>query len=508
MSREVYSLPALKRAGLQFLSGKLVSAGLTFVILLWLVRVLPVTEYGVYVVLIATAEIGFAIAGLGMPWLTARFVPDYRLNGDGASIRRLFGRLIGCQILALVVLVGVIALVLDAYLAWAGLLQHRAAAWVALFLLIGEGLARFEREALLSPLMLQSEVRTSMLVRQGSFLVGLAALDWLGAVTVLHVVALESLSSVMGLVAAHHLLGRHLVSIQQQAANPDWREPSLLTQWKVALRMYVAHLVTLACGPQVFLNIVQRSLGTDAAAIFGFLRTLYVQISGYLPATLLFTVVRPKLMSTFITNGIIGLTQQANLVGKLSLFVLMPLILIAALGGDVIVGMLSGGKFSDNGDLLLGFLLVLVPFSQRQLLETVAVAMNRAGLCTAASISAFVALPVMLWLIESGLGLWAPILAMVAGQLVFNGVVVIGLLGAGYRPDFLGLSKLALSTVFSWFAVSQVFLEDRAPGIWWAGASFVLGLFCYATTAWLLKPFGEAERQRINSIAGRRLFVW
>jgi O-antigen/teichoic acid export membrane protein len=508
MSRDAYSLPALRRAGLQFLSGKLVSAGLTLVILIWLVRALPVAEYGVYVVLIATAEIGFAVAGLGMPWLAARFVPDYRMNGDGASLRRLFEHLIFCQVLVLAILVGLVALALDAYLAWAGLLQHRAAAWLALILLIGEGLARFEREALLSPLMLQGEARTSMLVRQGAFLVGLAIFDWLGLVTVVSVVAIESFASLLGLVAAHYLLRRHLASARQQAAKPGWREPSLLMQWKLALRMYVAHLVTLACGPQVFLNIVQRSLGTDAAAVFGFLRTLYVQISGYLPATLLFTVIRPKLMATFLTEGMIGLAQQANLVGKLSLFVLMPLILIVALGGNVIVGVLSGGKFTTSGYLFLGLLLVLVPFSQRQLMETVAVAANRAGLCTVASISAFIALPIMLWLIESGLGLWAPILAMFAGQAVFNAVVVIGLLGTGYRPDLLGLSKLALTTVFSWFVVSQVLLEDRGPGIWWAGVAFTLGLIVYAMAAWFIKPFGEAERRSINAIAGRRFFVW
>ncbi|MGQ9686347.1 MAG: hypothetical protein ACUVT2_08595, partial [Thiobacillaceae bacterium] len=73
-----YSAAALRRGTWHFLSGKVVSGLLTFTILLALVRLLPVAEYGAYVGLIAAAELVYALGGLGLPWAAARFVPEAR----------------------------------------------------------------------------------------------------------------------------------------------------------------------------------------------------------------------------------------------------------------------------------------------------------------------------------------------------------------------------------------------------------------------------------------------
>jgi O-antigen/teichoic acid export membrane protein len=504
----VYSGGALKRAAWQFLTGKAISAILTFAILLWLVRLLPVSEYGAYVVLIASAELGYAIAGLGIPWLTARFIPEYRLNCSGASLARLCFRLFFWEFLALISLAVLIAALLDAYLGWAGLMSHRTAAFLALGLLVAEGLARFEREAFLAPLMLQGAIRASIVLRQFLFLGAIAALDFTGRGSLDAVITAELAAAFCGLVAAHVNLKSHLTDLRQQECKPGWHEPALGAQWKIALRMYVAHLITLASSPQILLIIVQRTLGAEASALFGFLRTLYGQVTQYLPATLLFSVIRPKLMASYVEGGMRNLAKQANLAGKLSLFVLMPLILIVALGGNTIVAILSGNKFNEGGLLLLGLLFVLVPFSQRQLIESVAVAVDRAGLCTFASSVALLALPLMLWLLDLGFGLWAPVLAMLAGQLAFNSLVFLGLAGMGYRPDWLGVAKLSGITLLAWLAASWIATDEKSQSLWWIGFACMVAFASYLFAGWLLKPFTDFERQSMNAMAGRRVFVW
>jgi len=505
MNKGVYGAPALKRAAWQFLTGKALSAVLTFIILLWLVRLLPLAEYGAYLVLIAGTELGFALAGLGLPWLAARYLPDYRLHAAGSALSRLCRRLILWQMLAFVVLAIVIAAMLNVYLAWADLSAHRTAALFALALLASEGLARFLREGLMAPLMLQAQARLSLVLRQLVLLTVIAALAFAGQAELVWILAAEAFASILGLFIAGFAIKRHLHKLRDQVAEPGWQEPRLVEQWRIALRMHAAHIVTLAYGPQVFLNLVQRALGAEAAALFGFLRLLTDQVSRYLPALLLFTVLRPKLMASHLQGGMVALAWQVNLVGKLSLFVLLPIIVLVALVGDTLVALLSGSKFTEGGAYFLGLLLALLPFSQRQLIETVAVAEGRAGLCTLGAVVGLLALPLMLVLLDMGFGLWAPVLAILFGQFGFNSTVLYGLVRHGYQADWRGAAKLGASAFLAWLVAKWVLLIDSS--VVFLVAACLLGTVVFLALAWRTQAFSVLERQRLDGLLGRRLFA-
>ena len=92
MSASPYSSDVLKRSALHFLTGKAISAALTFLIVLWLVRLLPVAEYGAYVTLVAGMELTFGLSGLGLSWMAVRYLPEYRLHAKGVELSRLATR--------------------------------------------------------------------------------------------------------------------------------------------------------------------------------------------------------------------------------------------------------------------------------------------------------------------------------------------------------------------------------------------------------------------------------
>lgn len=514
MSNAPYSGAALRRGAWQFLTGKAASALLTFAILLWLVRLLPVAEYGAYVILVAGTELGFALAGLGLPWLAARYLPEYRLRASGAALAGLCRQLLVWQVLALLAFVALFATLLDTYLTWAGLERFHTPAQIYLVVLLIEGLGRFLREALMEPLMLQGEARSSMVLRQLGFLVLIAALDFTNHGTLLWVVWAELAASALGMAVALLLLWRYLHGLRDWMGQPEWSAPALAAQWHIAGRMYAAHLLTLTYSPQVFINLIQRTLGVEATALFGFLSTLQAQIARYLPATLLFSLIRPKLVAGYVGGGgMAELSRNANLAGKLSLFALMPLVVLAALAGDPLVAGLSGDKFMGSGWLLLGFMLVLVPFSQRQLIESVAVASGHAGLCTWAAASGLIMLPFMWVMLQLGLGLWAAVIAIGLGHLLFNIVVVAGVSKrTGYRADWMGFVKLVGSALAAYGAGMLLHLLESAEA--WVSSWLPVVLQCalamlvYLAFAWWIKPFAADERDRINALIKRRIFVW
>lgn len=505
--QQPYSGDMLRRAAWHFLSGKFVSGLLTLAILLTLVRVLEVQEYGGYVTLIAAGELVYGLCGLGFPWVAARYIPEYRLHASLASLRALIWQLLGWQIGMLFAAV-VVGLLIQPFLRWTVLDVTMLVSVVWLALILTEGAARFVCEALLAPLLQQGIARSSLIGRQVVFLVALVGIATLDKVSLENVLAFEVAAASIGLLVALVGLKWHLNSLNGTLTSGDDRMLPLRRLWRTALPMYGADLLSLCYSPPVFLMLIQRFLGAEATAAFGFLRSLYEQAARYLPATLLFSVIRPKLVASYVdARSGLELSRNANLAGKISLFVLMPVLAFAAARGEALVTLLSGGRFPHTGSLFLGFMMVLIPLSQRQLLETVAVASGHGTLCMFAAVVGALGIPVGLFAFYIGAGLWAGIAALGIGQLL----LVLFLAGSmqrliGYQPDAGGLLRLIVAAFAG--ASTAVLLDTGMPPMIDLLITAALVLAVFLVAAWVVKPFTELERRRVNRLIGRSLFVW
>lgn len=505
MSTHPYSGAALRRGAWHFLSGKALSGLLTFVILLWLVRLLPVAGYSAYVSLVAAAELAFAICFLGLPWAAARFLPEARLHARPEITRVLAWRLAGWQTAVLGVLAVLAGLSVDWLLPRLGLEVAAGAGLAWAGLVFTEGAGRFLREGLLGPLLCQDKVRLSLVVRQMVFILAIASLVGLDQVVLSTVLAAEFIASFVAALIALAGLTQHLRRLPSPAQDTGWQAPAVRALWRVALPMYGGHLLSLAYGPQIFLLLLQRFAGVEAAAVFGFLRSLYEQAARYLPATLLFSLVRPKLVASFVSgDGMSELSRNAHLAGKLSLFVLMPVVAFAFAGGESLISLLSGGKFPQTGLLFFGFMLALIPFSQRQLLETVAVTVGRAGLCPVSAAMGLLTLPLMLWLLSMGTGPWAGVAALGTGHFLFTLTAVLGLKQSGYEADFANLARLALAAIAG--ALSAILVPPLHTSWLDLVAIALAASAAFLGVAWLLSPFAPSERQRMNRLLGREVF--
>ncbi|MCG8317580.1 MAG: oligosaccharide flippase family protein [Pseudomonadales bacterium] len=503
-----YTGLSLRKGISRFFSGKLISALLTFSILLLLVRWLPIAEYGAYVALFAMLEIGCSIAQLGLNWLAARYLPEYRIKAPGRSLFIFCSKVIVLQLFALISFVFLFYPLLASYLEWTQLVQYIGAAKVFLLLLVIEGFGRCVRDAILGPLMLQGELRASIVARQLLFILGLIFYWWTNEITLFAVVCIEIFAATMGGFVALFGALRFFRSHRTFGGSDKWTETSFRDQFKTAREMYIAHLLALSYSPQLFVNILQGTVGSEMVAIFGFLRALNEQICRYLPATLLLSIIRPKLVATYVDKGSIqDMRLIASLVGKFSLLVLLPCAAIAFCMGDSIVWMLSSGKFTDAGLYFFGFLLVLVPLSQRPLLETIAVILGRPRLCLWGGVIGLAVLPLMWLLLKAGLGLWSAILAIGLGHLIVNGCIAFGLyFYHKLTPDWLAIAKLALA-----FSMT-VGLGTMLPGvaITASNTDFDLGYLVaelvalcglFLTVVVVVKPLSTKERLKLISFS-------
>jgi hypothetical protein len=375
-------------------------------------------------------------------------------------------------------------------------------------IMLFEGLGRFVRDSLLSPLLLQRQVRASLVIRQLAFFILIILVSSADEGKLKYVAIAELAASTIGTFVALNSLKLYLSSLNAKNAKNDWLMPRMITMWLTARNMYGAHLLSLIYSPQVFMQILQRVLGYEATAIFGFLRSLYTNISNYLPGTLLFNLIRPKLIAGYVGGGgMKELKENTNIVGKLSLFVLMPVIAFTFVSSERIVLLLSGGKFPDTGSLLLGFMLILVPLSQRQLLETVAVACSCSRFCIIASASGLFMVPALLIMLSFGFGLWSAVISLFMGHLLFDIIIICRLESrTAFKIDFSGFFKLLYSTTLT--CTVLIYLPNFHYTVL---DFFITGIFCffiYLIISWLIKPFSIFERNRLNKLIGYRFFVW
>lgn len=509
MNVSPYSGAVLKRSAMHFLSGKVASGLLSLLVLLMMVRELAVEEYGVYVFLVAGMEIALAITALSLPWVAARYLPEFRLHANGKVLADFVWKILARIALFLFIGVLLLLLVLPRILPLE-FIQYLDVARLYLLVLLTEGLGRHVRECALEPLLQQGKAQISLVTRNMillSLLVAVVAIQ--SEVHLYHVVLAEIVASVLGAMLALRGLTRYLNVHRELPGQIDWQPPNWSEMWGMARHMYVSHFITLTYSSQVFIFLIQRYLGVEATALFGFLRNLFEHISRYLPATLLFSLIRPKLVASYVAAGdMMELTRNANLTGKSSLFVLMPILVFTWLAGDDLVSLLSGEKFYQTGYYLAGLLLALIPLSQRQILVAVTIVSNKSYLCTWGSSLSMLVLPLAYWLLEAGYGLWSPIIAIIANQIIFNTTLIAALMRTTtYRPDSIGYFKLLAAALLGLILTQQLSVSVQSD---WLGLLIMATLAgsCFLLVAYFIKPFHEEERVRLNRLLNRKIFVW
>lgn len=513
-----YSIGELRRSALHFLVGKVGSALLTFLVFVLLAHSLRLDGYGAYATLLAMVELGVALSTLGLDWATARHLPEYRLY---ASTRQLhaFLRMVSLpRVLALFVLTAIVFLSQDLLAEWLSLEQYLFALQLYCGVLVIEGIARIIRESILGELMQQKMAQAGLILRNLLLLLGVVWLKlavWPQAppshIRLLDVAIVEFFAALAGLLAVAYFLRRHLraLPVRNEPSN-DWQPVSMQRIWRTARHMYASYLLTLSYGAQVFTFIVNSWLGLQAAAVYGFARNLSDLLRKYLPSEMFMSLIRPKFVAAFAaSNGdVAALRANALLTWKVSLFVLAPGILFFAAYGKEFIHLVSDDKFTQHSLLVFGMLLTLIPASQRRILEMVATILHHPDLCSRASAAGLVMLPLAFLLLSMGMGLWAIVITLILGETLFNTVLIVSLKRRGYPYVVPVRSLLVLGGTggLSWLLL---YLAGLHPTNWWTlGLVLALSTLLFLLIAYLFKPFTADERNNLNQLAKRPVFVW
>ena len=503
-----YSEQAFRRAAKYFLLGKFPSAVLAFANLALLVRLLSVAEYGVYVMFVAVLELTLTFSTFGLDWVMWRYLPEYRVYATHPQLMRFIGTFMALRLAVLLVLATLATTVLEPTLTTLELKAWHLAASVYVVVLVLEGVGRFLRQIVLESFLLQSKTQICVVIQNFILCIVLVAFMLSGsALSVNEVAIVEACTSTITLGLSIAFLTNYLRNARANVG-AGWKPPSLGRMRSIGLHNYLSMMVGQIYNLKVLLLVAGSFLGTTVAAGFGFAVRITELSRDYLPGAMFHSVLRPSVIASYVATGDFAkLNRQAILIYKLSVFVLCPALAVFALYGDEVTHLITGGKYLDVKWVLFALLCTLVTRSHRPILTIVLNCVERVGLRTRAALVALLFFPLPIWATASGLGLAGLVVAVFIDEIVLNVVVVHGLRAAGmpYRVDFTSMLKMALASLTAYLAVGFVPPPESLVGLV-AGA--LLAGIGYLLVAFWLKPFTEEERQSINRLIKRNIFVW
>ncbi|KQV45500.1 MULTISPECIES: lipopolysaccharide biosynthesis protein [unclassified Duganella] len=493
-----YSGSQTRRNIAAFLVGKVPTAVLTASVLGLSARVLPAVEFGHYVIAMALVELVLGLSSFGLDWVLLRFLPEYRLRGSRHALARLVVAVAASRLLLLAVVAG-------------GLLSARGQGWlpasfppelagVAAILLVVEGVMRILRDNTLEALALQSRMQIVTLLRGAVIACALLAM---GSGTARQLLLAELAASLGALLLAAGFLA-HAVRKLPARAQDGWQPPSRAQMRAVALHNYASGIVEYLYSPSCLILLLARSQAPEAMAGLGFVLRLTDIIRNYMPGMVIFSVVRSRMIGAYAGNRDYGELQRwAHFVFKVSALSLLPVLAVAAVYGDLVLQLASGGRFGEYRLLfavLCGWLALRL---HRLILNVVCNAVGLMGMWALASLCSLLVLPLLAWLGSVALGLWLVPAALLGNELIVNGLVVAGMRRRGFawplglRWWARALLAIAAAAVVAWLLPGQGVL---------AAAVGTLLLCAVFTVALLLSgAIDEKDRQLINRVLGRQL---
>lgn len=376
---DAYSPEKFRRSVLKYLGGRGGNAVLAFATLVSLARGMEASEYAAYVSAVALVEIAMLVSSFGLEWVTAIYIPQIRIKASGAVLARFIVIVLGVQGVAAAAF-GLLMFIFSAHIGqWTGIEYAGNVFRLYGAVVFLEGVSRVVRDQVLPCLLFQGASQLAQLGRNGILLTLVSLELQIGAIDAVTVAWFEIIASSGSLLLGLAFLVRGLwMSRRRVAADPAWTLPDVGRLMKMGRAAWIANLASLAWGPQLIVLLCARLLGAEVGAVVGFARNLMEQIRRYLPAELLYGVIRPVLVARYVGEGDLRrLAGRCGLLFKLNLTALAGVAITFAVGGERIVEMLSNGRYAEGHILILCWLIAFAPWCQRRFTDLLAHALGR-----------------------------------------------------------------------------------------------------------------------------------
>ncbi len=494
-SSKHYGIKALKESIVHFVLGKGFSAASTLIVLFLIVRELPVKDFAIYTSLTAVVLIIGLISSLGIPQVLNRFLAELRtLNNNRAMYKLLIW---GCLLRAVSYAIVVLALLpFVAYLS--GVFKLSDWSWlVPWYFVVGflRVTSTFMSQAM-ENLLWQRDSQYSLAAGGLLKLFVTLAVIYLSNLTLPYLVAIEIAGESLSLI----LLIAYLRSRWTHDEDRGMGDPGSLAvdrerYARFGFWCYMQNLTSVFYGSAPNRLFAAHYLPAEQVAIFGVVDRLIDFIRRYEPLTLFVGLIRPVFMSRFTTDNNFGnLVATANFIFRLNVIILILPMVLVTVAGEPLFYWITAGKYGHAVGLFLGFYVVVLLSSFRNLLDMLVKALEKNKIYLISNVvlsgSLLIALPLIKYV-----GLWSIVVANLAGLLV-SMVIILEYLR---RHDYVYTFDWDLTPVILLYGILSVVVGKL---IIWIGVpvSIATAAACilYTVTIILVPPLRDTEKRSVK----------
>src|SRR5471030_2661939 len=502
MTNSPYSAANTRKNIVAFLLGKVPTALLTASILALSARTLNPTEFGRYVLVMAMLELTMGMSSFGLDWILLRYAPVYRNHGDRSALTRLLTGIV-LLLITVLVLTGGLLFAFTQELQAHGWSLPSDLFWPFFALLVVEGAMRIFRDNALEALALQARLQIVLITKNLTIILGLLYLGRSGLCDARHLIYAEILAAFLSLCLAFACVAlaiRRMVPVAQTWTAPTWRKMG-----RTALMNYASNLVEYLYSPSSLILLVARVQPAAAISGLGFVLRLTDIIRNYLPSMLLFGVVRARMIGVYVGNGDYAeLKRWAQFLYKFSVMMLMPVAGVALVYGDIVLQLVSSGRYASYQRVFAALIFWLALRLHRSILGVVYNAIELMHIWAKASLISLLVLPVIFFFGYQQLGIWFVVVALFGNEIIVNLIAVIRMrrLGFAWPVGEMWVLKMLASLALACLAAAS--LHATTPLGAAVGAA-VLGAI-YLMLVFLLRVVDDGDLLLINRSVGKRLF--
>lgn len=505
-----YGAARVKSSLIHFIFGKFTSAIIGISLILLLVRSLPVKEYGIYIVLVAMLEVAQLASNFGLFAMAQRYVPELRLKHEGEALHRLLLQLSKYRLITLIFVAGLIGLFTPYLSSLINLLGYEVIFITYGLVIVAEGYARYT-DMLFDSLLMQGHSQTSILLRNGLRLLGLIVLNQsTELVTLQDWVVVELIASLIGASVSAWMLFSHSNKLRKTTPGTQVESISRKRCFDYSFPSYLAQIVGLAYGPEITKMIITKSIGLAQVGAFGFAASISATLQRYLPVFLLLGLVRPLFVAAgHAENKNERLSLLMNIVLKLNLFLLFPMIAFIQLSGNQFSIFLSSGKFPESGNYLLIFSILLVFQAWHAVLGLVTIAIEDGTSGFKGTLFALLGLLGGIWLLPA-FGVYSLCVGLVVSEICWCGYVMLALRtkSLSLSINWSGTFKMMLFSVVGYFTALALNQLMKVSTITLMTVDMLVIASVFLFLCYCMKTFNDEERSMINKILPKPIFVW
>lgn len=509
--QDYYSLKRLRSSTVIFAIGKVVNAALSVAILVLLASNLAKNDFAIYAWLVAFTEFTVNISRFGINHVVLRYAPELRA---GHHLKAL-AHLLLLSTLSRVVIMSLFGLVY--YMASHGVLSLVGKTdWLPAFelyiaVIIPFGLMVFLRDTVFQSLLRQGLSQGNMTIRHGVVLFGLAIL-LLSATdfTVMAVISVEIAATLIATLVALIQGWRIVRNLPEGQTEARGSVPGLQTMMRFAANTYASELLRMLGSNHALMTVAPQMLTVASLAPFGFCLTLFGQIYRFLPAQLFSGLFRPKLIAEYTkSRSFERLNRHIAMILKISNYVLAGGLAIFVVYGSAILDLMSGGNYGDEYLLMIAFFVLMFIDNHRLVLSELCSTIEKVDLLRNVSFANLLIIPIAVLLVSLGFSYYGLVSAIILGEGLFVLAIIASLWRQGFplHLDAMGQLRIFLSAaiagaigfVFQAMVVSDDFVLMLL--------GMVVIALSFVAAARLFRPLNERERDAIERLVGRKLYV-